>query len=295
MNILLRNYITKTKKIVLFFMPIITLTTDFGLKDHFTGAIKGAIYNELKDAKVVDISHSISPFNITETAYILKNAYKSFPEGSIHIIGVDTELHQENKHIALKLDNHYFICADNGVISLIISEIKPEKIFEITIHKNIKSNFPVMETFVKVACHLARGGQLEIVGKEIENCKKMVEVQPVISSDLKSIIGSVIYIDNYGNVITNISKKLFFEIGKGRNFEIIANRYSFNKILEKYSDIVDFSAPAELRQKDGTRLVLFNSGNYLEIAMYRSNLETVGGASNLLGLKYRDRITINFN
>jgi len=109
-------------------MSIITLTTDFGTKDHFVGSVKGTIYNELPDAKIVDISHHISPFNITETAYILKNAYKSFPDGSIHIIGVDSELNDENKHIALKLDNHYFICANNGVISLLANEIKPEKI-----------------------------------------------------------------------------------------------------------------------------------------------------------------------
>ena len=104
-------------------MSIITLTTDFGTKDHFVGAVKGTIYHELPDARIVDISHHISPFNITETAYILKNAYKSFPEGSIHIIGVDSELNAENKHIALKLDNHYFICPDNGVISLLTSTL----------------------------------------------------------------------------------------------------------------------------------------------------------------------------
>ena len=109
-------------------MSIITLTTDFGLKDHFVGAIKGTVYSELPDARIVDISHLISPFNIAETAYILKNAYKSFPEGSIHIIGVDSELNEENNLIALYLDNHYFICPNNGVISLLASEIKPEKI-----------------------------------------------------------------------------------------------------------------------------------------------------------------------
>ena len=73
-------------------MPIITLTTDFGTKDHFVGSIKGAIYSELLDARIVDISHQITPFNITETAYILKNAYQNFPDGTIHIIGVDSEV-----------------------------------------------------------------------------------------------------------------------------------------------------------------------------------------------------------
>ena len=144
-------------------MSIITLTTDFGTKDHFVGAVKGTIYSELPDARIVDISHNIAPFNITETAYILKNAYKSFPEGSIHIIGVDSELNKENKHIALLLDNHYFICPDNGVISLLATAIKPQKIVEINIHDRVETSFPVLHVFVKVACHIARGGTLEVI------------------------------------------------------------------------------------------------------------------------------------
>ncbi len=276
-------------------MSIITLTTDFGIKDHFVGAVKGTIYSELPDARIVDITHQISPFNITETAYVLRNAYKKFPEGSIHIIGVDAELNSENKHLAIKLDNHYFICPDNGVISLLASEINPEEIIEINIHEYIESNFPVLDVFVKVACHIARGGKLEVIGKAIPEFKKISELQPAISADNNTISGSVIYVDNYGNSVSNISEKLFNQIGKGRNFEIIANRYSFNKIYEKYSDIVDFSLPKEQRQKDGTRLALFNSANFLEIAMYRSNLSTVGGAVSLLGLSYRASITVKFN
>lgn len=276
-------------------MSIITLTTDFGTKDHFIGAIKGTIYSELPDAKIVDISHHISPFNITETAYILKNAYKSFPEGSIHIIGVDSELTDECKHIALKLDNHYFICPDNGVISLLASEVNPEKIVEINIHNLVETSFPVLDVFVKVACHISRGGTLEVIGKVIPKYRKMVELQPTVSTDGKTIFGNIIYIDNYGNSISNISKKIFQDIGKGRDFEITANSYKLNKINTKYSDIVDFSVPRELRQKDGTKLAIFNSANYLEIAMYRSNLNTVGGSASLLGLNYRSVISIRFN
>ena len=276
-------------------MSIITLTTDFGTKDHFVGAVKGTIYSELNDARIVDITHQISPFNITETAYILKNAYKSFPEESIHIIGVDSELNEENKHIALKLDNHYFICPDNGVISLIASEIKPEKIVEINIHNRIETIFPVLDVFVKVACHIARGGTLEVIGKTIPDFKRIVELQPTISADNNTIYGNIIYVDNYGNAISNISKKLFNDIGKGRNFEVLANKYVFTTIFNKYSDIIDFSLPKEQRQKDGSRLAIFNSANYLEIAMFRSNLNTVGGAASLLGLNYRHAITVKFN
>jgi hypothetical protein len=276
-------------------MSIITLTTDFGTKDHFVGAIKGTIYNELPNAKIVDISHEISPFNITETAYILRNAYKSFPEGSIHIIGVDSELNEENKHIALKLDNHYFICPNNGVISLLANEIKPEKIVEINIHDRIETSFPVLDVFVKVACHIARGGKLEVIGKVISSFKKMVELQPKISDDLTTITGNIIYVDNYGNSISNITNKLYQEVGKGRNFEINASKYHFSEIQNKYSDIVDFSLPFDQRQKEGNKLAIFNSANYLEIAIFRSNIKTVGGASTLLGLNYRDTITIKFS
>ncbi len=276
-------------------MSIITLTTDFGIKDHFVGAVKGTIYSELPDARIVDITHQISPFNITETAYILRNSYKKFPDGSIHIIGVDSELNEENKHIAIELDNHYFICPDNGVISLLASEITPEKIVEINIHEYIESSFPVLDIFVKVACHIARGGKLDVIGKIIPEFKKISELQPTISADNRTISGNIIYVDNYGNSISNISEKLFNQVGKGRDFEVIANRYTFPKIYKKYSDIVDFSLPKEQRQKDGTRLALFNSANFLEIAMYRSNASTVGGAVTLLGLNYRAVITIKFS
>ena len=112
--------------------------------------------------------------------------------------------------------------------------------------------------------------------------------------DTKTIFGNIIYIDNYGNSISNISKKLFQEVGKGRDFEICANKYTFKTIYSKYSEFVDFSIPKEQRQKDGSKLALFNSANYLEISMYRSNLNTVGGASSLLGLNYRDVITLKF-
>ena len=275
-------------------MPIVTLTTDFGTKDHFVGAVKGAVYSSIPSAQIVDISHQISPFNITETAYILKNAYKNFPVGTIHIVGVDSELHEDNKHIALLLNGHYFVCPDNGLISMIASEIKPSKIVEINIHDRVESSFSVLEVFVQVAAHIARGGTLEVIGKPLENLKQLVELQAQISADQKTIHGNVIYIDNYGNVISNISEKLFKEVGKGRAYKLSASRYSFDKIDQKYSDIVDFSLPVQQRKSDGNKLAIFNSAGFVEIAIYKSNLQTVGGASSLLGLDYRDVILLEF-
>lgn len=275
-------------------MPIITLTTDFGTKDHFVGALKGAIYKELHDVNIVDISHQITPFSITETAYILKNSYQNFPDGTIHIIGVDSEISIENKPLAIELDGQFFICADNGIISMITNEIIPEKLVEITIQNSELNKPSILDVFVKVACHIARGGMLEVIGKKIEKVKELFEIQAQINSEQNQIVGSVIYIDNFGNVISNISQSTFNSVGKGRDFEIIARNYKFTKIYRKYNDIVDYTIPEEKRQNDGKRLAIFNSSKFLEISMYRSNLKTVGGASSLLGLNYRDNITVRF-
>ena len=275
-------------------MAIITLTTDFGEKDHFVGAIKGAVYSELPDVRIVDISHSVSPFNIPEAAYIIQNAYSSFPKGTIHIIGIDSEINEENKHIVVKLDDHYFVCANNGIMSMICSEIAPEKIVEINIHDKIETSFPVLDVFVKVACHIARGGTLEVIGKPIPGIKPIKNIIPFVNAEKNQIIGSVVYIDNYGNVVTNIKHKFFEDIQKGRSFEIYARNYKFKKIFAKYSDIVDFDIVEDKRNDEGKGLVVFNSSNYMEIAMYKSNCATVGSASTLMGLDMMDTVTINF-
>jgi len=275
-------------------MPIITLTTDFGEKDHFAGAVKGAIYSELPDVKIVDISHSVSPFHITEAAYIIQNAYRSFPKDTIHLVGIDSELNPENKHIAVYLDGHYFICANNGIISLLASEIKPEKIVEINIHDRIETNFPVLDVFVKVACHIARGGTLDVIGKSISEIKEIRGLQPVVNAENNQIIGNVIYIDNYGNVVSNITKSFFEEVGKGREFTIQARRATFSTIFSHYSEAINFELPAEKREEDGKKLALWNSSKYLELAIYKSNPSTVGSASTLFGLEYWDTISVNF-
>jgi len=276
-------------------MPIVTLTTDFGEKDHYVGAVKGSIYSELNEVRIVDISHSISPFHITEAAYVIQNAYSSFPKGSIHIIGIDSELNPENRHIAVELDGHYFICANNGIISMLASEIRPAKIVEINIHDRLASNFPVLDVFVKVACHLARGGTLEVIGKTITDIKELTGIRPVVNAEGNQILGNVIYIDNYGNVISNINKTLFDEVGKGRKFKITARTANFSSVFKHYSDAINFDVAADRREEDGKKLALWNSSNYLELAIYKSNPKTVGSASSLFGLEYLDTVTVNFS
>jgi len=275
-------------------LPIISLTTDFGEKDPYVGAVKGAMYSALEGVRIVDISHGISPFHIVEAAYVIQNAYRSFPKGSIHIIGVDGEPTPENRHIAVKLDGHYFICANNGILALLSSSIKPEKVVEINIHEHMESNFPVLDVFVAVACHIARGGTLEVIGKATDDLKQLKGIQPVVNVQQDQIIGTVIYIDNYGNVVINIQRSLYQEVAKGRDPVIKVRHFSIKNIHERYSDAIDFNVSVDRREEAGKELAIWNSSGFLELAIYKSNPTSVGSAASLFGLEYRDSITINF-
>ncbi len=276
-------------------MSVITLTTDFGNKDHFVGSVKGALNNEISNVNIIDISNEISPFNIIEGAYIIENSYKNFPEGSIHIIGVDSEKTPEKKHLVIKLDGHFFICADNGIMSLVANRIKPEKIIDINIHNSSSSSFTVLDVFVKVAAHIYRGGSIDLVGKKIEQLKELYDINPILNEKNNEITGNVIYIDNYENVVTNISKLVFEEFGKSRPYVINARNYKFNSIVNSYSASIKFNIKKELRKEEGKKIALFNKANFLELAIYKSNPLITGGASSLFGLKYRDVVTIKFH
>ena len=275
-------------------MVLVTLTTDFGHKDFSISVIKAAILEQIPNVNIIDVSHEISPYNPSETAYVLKNAYKAFPKGSIHIVGVESEYTPENIHIVMQFEGHFFIGADNGIFSLIREDLKPEKIVAINIHKTVSSSFPVLDVFVQVAAHIARKGTLEVIGNPLKKIRELTNIKPVISQDGNQIMGSVIYVDNYGNVITNITKKLFKEIGKSRAFTINARMVKFREIFNSYSEAIDFSVPKEHREEDGKKLALFNTAGHLELAVYKSNPNTVGSASSLFGLDYRDLISIQF-
>ena len=281
-------------------MSIITLTTDYGLKDHFVGALKGKILTEYPEAQIVDISHNIDPFNTAEASYIIGAAYLSFPKGTVHLLGVDAERNKETQHIAMHWNDHYFICADNGTLGMLIKNIMPEKIVSINIHDRLPSNATDIDVFVKVACHVAKGGSLNVIGKEISEIKRATELQPIIDSNGKSIRGYVVYVDHLGNIVTNISRKMITDCAMGRSYEIVMNDKSnhskkdnIKQIGERYSDIAT-SSKYVLKDYEGTKLAIFNEAGFLEIALFRSNPYTVGTAATLLGIGYRDVITINF-
>jgi hypothetical protein len=281
-------------------MSIITLTTDYGLKDHFVGALKGKILTENSEATIVDISHNIDPFNTVEASYIIGAAYMSFPKGTVHLIGVDAELNKENQHIAMQWNDHFFICADNGILSMLSQKVVPQKIVAINIHDRLSENATDLDVFVTVASHLSKGGSLSVIGKEITAIKQVTELQPVVAADKNSIKGYVIYIDNFGNVVTNITKKLFMEVAKGRPYEIpLLQKRNQKKsspiknIWAKYSDIAN-AGKYPIKNYEGDKLAIFNEAGFLEIAIFRSNPLSVGSASSLMGLYYRDSITIEF-
>lgn len=259
-------------------MAIITLTTDLGLKDHYVSAIKGAILSRLPEAKIVDISHQIPTYNILDAAYILKNAYPNFPKGTVHIIGVKDEHLDEqtnlSQYVIVLADGHFFIGTNNGIFSLLLDN-PPEKIYEINTNKGLVSPFATRDVFTKAACHLAEGGTIEEIAKPKTD---LLERMPFRAASMENMIrGSVVYIDSYGNVITNIHKTLFNQIGKGRNLIIELKSTEINRLSKIYSDV-----------PDGEVLALFNSSDFLEIAI------NIGRANELLYMKINDTITVRF-
>ena len=275
-------------------MAIITLTTDYGNKDYSVSSLKAKLISNIDNIRIVDISHDISPFNLSEAGYVLEGAFRDFPKGTIHILSVDSELTPENRHIAIMYEGSFFIGADNGVFSLIFRDKKPDQIVEINIHSNYNNNISADELFVKVASHIKRSGPLNVVGTEIENIKEITNLRPVINKEINQILGSVIYIDNYGNVVTNITEKLFKEISKTRPFVINARNVKFSKIYKSYSDAIDFSLEKKDREEDGKKIAIFNNLGYLQLCIYRSNPQTVGSASTLFGPNYRDVVSVQF-
>jgi S-adenosyl-L-methionine hydrolase (adenosine-forming) len=261
----------------------ITLTTDMGLKDYYVATLKGAIYSELPDVKIIDISHNIPPFDITNAAFVIKNSYKHFPKNTIHVIGIDAEPSDLKSHIIVKTQDQYFIGADNGIFSLIFDK-QPDGVWEINLKTDSEEfSFPTKNIFIKAACHLARGGLPAVIGKPIEKIKSKQLFRPIIENDC--IKGMVSYIDEYGNIITNINKQLFKEIGKNRSFNINLTRsgYSIQKIHKSYGEV-----------PEGERIALFGSSSFLEISINKGVQGSGGGASQLFGIGLNDTITIDF-
>jgi S-adenosyl-L-methionine hydrolase (adenosine-forming) len=261
-------------------MSIITLTTDLGNIDHYVATIKAAIFRQLPDTNIVDISHNVPPFNIRHAAFVVKNSYQEFPQGTIHIIGVNAESDSNAPHLAVYANGHYFIGAENGMFSLIL-DVKPDKIVELNLSKDSDNqNFPTKDVFAKAACHISRGGTLELIGKVKSNFDAQTSNLEAWF-DKNVIKGGVMHIDNYGNAITNIKQELFNRVAKERRFSIyVGNRehYTITKIRRKYNQV-------EL----GEAVAIFISTKLLSISINQ------GSAAALMGLSLNDIIRIEFH
>jgi S-adenosylmethionine hydrolase len=258
-------------------MAIITLTTDLGYKDFYQAALKGSILSTLPNVNIIDITHEIQAFNISRAAFILKNCFSYFPKNTVHLIGIDTVYSEHNKYIAVKYRGHYFVGSDNGIFSLIFEE-EPEEIVEINIMQDLKFlHFPLADIFVKAACHLASGGAIEEIGIKTDSIEQRTNLHPIIEKD--QIKGSVIFVDSFQNVVTNVTKDLFTKVQKGRNFELSFRRNeSITQLSWHYNEV-----------PEGEKLCLFGISNHLEIAINKGN------ASGLLGLNINDIIRIEFH
>jgi len=260
-------------------MPIITLTTDMGLKDYYVAAVKGAVMKQIPGAVIVDISHSIRPFNIIEAAFILKNSYPEFPAGTIHIIGVNYESAKDKAiNVVIEHQGHFFIGPDSGIFSMIFDTL-PEKMVELNSNGiNGFHTFAVKNAYVDAAAQLAKGVSIEMLGSPLANPEQKLMFKPTFEQG-RVIKGVITYIDSYHNIFTNISEKEFTDFGNGRTFEIFFSNknYNINTIHKSYGDV-----PA------GERLALFGATGYLEIAINQ------GAAAKLLGMKVSETVRVEF-
>lgn len=256
-------------------MAIITLTSDWGTRDHYTGAVKGTILRLCPAAQIIDITHEIPHFNVQHAAYILKNCYPDFPEGTVHIVDVTGDQRQPDRPCAVFHNGHYFIGPDNGIFSLLFDG-RPEQMYLINDSAdNPHASFAARQLFVPAACHIMAGNPIESLGVVLTDPVIKMPYQPVIQGDL--IKGHVIHIDAYGNVLTNISEKLFRATVGDKPFRISFRSpgYKIEQIGQTYKD-----------GKDMFLVALFSSTGFLEIAIRN------GKASGLLGLKQDDMIML---
>ncbi len=264
------------------FMPLITLTSDYGISDPYVAALKGRIYAESQTVPVVDISHQLTFSNFIEAAYVLGNTYAHFPKKTVHVVAFN-ELGGSGKLLAAELDGHYFLLADNGLLGLINPEMKINKVIEIDL-KQAHSLFPSRDILLPAALHLLRGGNIDLLGLPFDKWLKRSLGVAKVNEDKNQITGEICYIDNNGNVVTNISKKMFVALAHGRKFEIkLPRNRQITELKLNYNQV-----------PNGSVLALFNSMEMLELAVNGSESKAVNGISSLLGLSVKNQIDIHF-
>jgi S-adenosylmethionine hydrolase len=260
-------------------VPVVTLTTDFGDKDYYAGALKGELLQAFPGITIVDISHNIKPYNISEAAFVLRNSYASFPAGTVHIVTVNDQDERNIRYIAAEYESQYFLGLDNGIFTMVFNG-PPANIVEIPSHKQNGTlvTFPTKRIFSKAASQLCAGTPLAELGTALTSLNKRMGLEPVVQESL--IRGTVIHVDSFQNVIVNVTKDLFTRVRNNRNFSVSyrsKRSEAISAINDSYYDV-----------PQGERVCLFNSSGYLEIAI------NCGEASSLLGIKVGDYVLIDF-
>ncbi len=255
-------------------MAIVTLTSDWNKDDFYTAAVQGKVLTQCPGTLFVSVTNQVPAFNISLAAFQLRHSVTFYPEGSIHIIAVNSETKERHPFVAVKLNNHFFIGYDNGIFGL-LSDNEPQEV--VLLKHDDPGSFPELTVFAEAACKLIQGAKLQSLGQKHNGLYRQVAMLPAIDESI--ITGSIIYIDSYRNAFTNINRELFERIGKGRPFELFiqSNHYRINRINTWYSET-----------SSGEILALFNSLNLLEIAIHGGN------AAELLNLSLNSTIRIKF-
>ena len=239
-------------------MPTISLLTDFGLEDNFVGVMKAVILKINPSVTLVDICHNIKPQDIREAAFLLRSSYKFFPSGTVHLVVVDPGVGSRRKKILVKTKDYFFVGPDNGVLALALKDDEPLKIIEITNEryflKRVCDTFHGRDIFAPVAAYLSKGIEPENFGKQINSYSPLELPQPKLKGN--QLIGEIIYIDHFGNIITDIDRETFKNFIRNKKFKIFIKGKIIDKLSHSYSE--------GQRQEP---LVLIDSFDFLEIAI----------------------------
>jgi S-adenosylmethionine hydrolase len=263
-------------------MGIITLTSDMGLSDHYVASVKASILSHAPEAHIIDISHGVLTDDILQAAFVLRAVWKDFPIGTVHIIGVNSEMTVDHPHVIISYMGHYFIGADNGVFSLLFDDI-PEDIFEISLHQGDLWKFPMKGVFAFAAAHLSKGGTPEMLATRTNLFNGGLSFHAEVYDDY--ILGRVTHIDHYSNTYVNIARSQFERALRGRRYKVQFKRstYDISRILEYYTET-----------KHGERLAMWSSIGWLMIAINQGTKQAGGGAAELFGLRVGDPVKIEF-
>ncbi len=248
-------------------MPLLTFTSDIGQQDFLVGAIKGQILRTNPDFSIIDITHQLIPFNYPHAAYVCRNALPHFPKGTFHLILFNL-FHQNTPHLLLThYKDHYFGCADNGLLNMLFPDETSQKV-ALPIPSDMETNTIAYSNIIIHAFNeIIKGKTLEQIGISAPSIHVKDSLVPQYGDNW--LDGQIIFIDNFENVIVNITKDEFEKRRKGRNFKIVFKRDEIiEKISHTYADV-----------PEGEKLALFNAAGYLEIAINKGN------AAGLFGLQ----------